>query len=276
MRTNNPVFSRQASFQPQGQAPQYSQYGQGQQYGQAPHYRGEGFDPRQAPEPTERMTMDDVVTKTGLMLGVVAIVAAAAWMLVPPALTTAAWIVSALAALVVSFMVVGRRGVRPGMAMFYAALEGVFIGMFSRFMETMFPGIVVQAVMATFVVAALVLASYKFFGLKKHVNKMARGIMIATAAMAGVFLINFVLALFGVNTGLRSVGPDAGMLAIIVTLVAVVLAVANLMMDFSFIEDGIRNGAPAEQSWVAAFGVTVSMVWLYTELLRILSFFRQD
>ena len=261
MRTNNPVLNRSAAFNPQA--------------GQAPQYQGQGFDPYAAPRPVDRMTMDDVITKTALTLGLVVLTAAAAWILVPQALTSVAWIGSAIAALVVSFMVVGRRGVRPGMVMVFAALEGVFVGVFSRFLNQLFPGIVVQAVIATFVVAGLVLASYKVFNLNRQANKIARGVGIATAGLAVVYLINFVLSIFGVSTGIIGYGPNAGGLAFIVTAVAIVLATLNLLVDFAAIEDGVRNGAPAEQSWVAAFGVTVSMVWLYTEMLRLLSYFRQ-
>ena len=261
MRTNNPVLNRSAAFNPQA--------------GQAPQYQGQGFDPYAAPRPVDRMTMDDVITKTALTLGLVVLTAAAAWILVPQALTSVAWIGSAIAALVVSFMVVGRRGVRPGMVMVFAALEGVFVGVFSRFLNQLFPGIVVQAVIATFVVAGLVLASYKVFNLNRQANKIARGVGIATAGLAVVYLINFVLSMFGVSTGIIGYGPNAGGLAFIVTAVAIVLATLNLLVDFAAIEDGVRNGAPAEQSWVAAFGVTVSMVWLYTEMLRLLSYFRQ-
>lgn len=265
MRTNNPVFNRSAAFTPQA----------GYQTGQAPQYQGQGFDPYAAPRPVDRMTMDDVITKTALTLGVVVLAAAAAWILVPQALTSPVWIGSAIAALVVSFMVVGRRGVRPGMVMAFATLEGIFVGVFSRFLNQLFPGLVVQAVIATFVVAGLVLASYKVFNLNRQANKIARGVGIATAGLAVVYLVNFVLSMFGVSTGIIGYGPGAGGLAFIVTAVAIVLATLNLLVDFAAIEDGVRNGAPAEQSWVAAFGVTVAMVWLYTEMLRLLSYFRQ-
>ncbi|WOQ16061.1 Bax inhibitor-1/YccA family protein [Raineyella sp. W15-4] len=266
MRSNNPVLNRSASFNPRA----------GSQAGYAPQYQGRGFDPYAAPQPVDRMTMDDVVTKTALTLGVVVLTAAASWFLVPPALVGVAWIGSAIAALVVSFLVIGRRGVRPGMVIAYAALEGVFIGIFSSFLEGLFPGIVVQAVIATFVVAGLVLASYKIFNLNRFANRISRGLFIATGALAVVYLVNFVLSLFGVHTGLIGFGPQAGGLAFIVTAVAIVLATMNLLVDFAAIEDGVRNGAPADQSWVAAFGLTVTMVWLYTELLRLLSYFRSN
>ena len=93
-------------------------------------------------------------------------------------------------------------------------------------------------------------------------------------ALAGVFLVNFVLAMFGINTGLRAVGSNAGLLAIGVSILAVCLAVFNLVIDFDYVERGIASQAPAQESWRAAFGITVTMVWLYIEILRILSYFR--
>ena len=89
-------------------------------------------------------------------------------------------------------------------------------------------------------------------------------------------LVNFVLAMFGVNTGLREVDSGAGLLSIGISILAVCLAVFNLVLDFDFVERGIAAQAPAEESWRAAFGITVTMVWLYVEILRILSYFQQD
>ena len=99
-------------------------------------------------------------------------------------------------------------------------------------------------------------------------------VTIATLAFAGVMLVNFVLYLVGFNTGLRSVGSNAGLLAIGVSILAVCLAVFNLVMDFDYVERGIASQAPAQESWRAAFGLTVTLVWLYVEILRILSYFR--
>ena len=132
---------------------------------------------------------------------------------------------------------------------------------------------VVSAVLATFVTAAATLAVYKFFNIRVTA-KFRKMVTIGTMALAGVFLVNFVLAMFGINTGLRAVGSNAGLLAIGVSILAVCLAVFNLVIDFDYIERGIASQAPAHESWRAAFGITVTMVWLYIEILRILSYFR--
>ena len=121
--------------------------------------------------------------------------------------------------------------------------------------------------------AAATLAAYKFFNIRVTA-KFRKMVTIATMALAGVFLVNFVLALLGINTGLRAVGSGAGLLAIGVSILAVCLAVFNLVIDFDYIERGIASQAPAQESWRAAFGITVTMVWLYIEILRILSYFR--
>ena len=127
--------------------------------------------------------------------------------------------------------------------------------------------------LATFVTAAATLAAYKFFNIRVTA-KFRKMVTIATLAFAGVMLVNFVLYLVGFNTGLRSVGSNAGLLAIGVSILAVCLAVFNLVMDFDYVERGIASQAPAQESWRAAFGITVTLVWLYVEILRILSYFR--
>lgn len=293
-RSNNPVLSRSETFNGRsGQAqygqwqPQYSPYEQ-QGYSQQGYpqqgYPQQGYpqDPRGAqgyqPQPHRQqgpMTLDDVLTKTAIVMGALVLVAAASWVLVPAALTTPVLIVSALVGFVTVLMVTIRNRVNPVTSLVYAAIEGVFIGMFSRLFESYYPGIVVQAVLATFVVAGITLAAYKFGGFRVT-GRVAKVVTIATISFAGVMLVNFLLALAGINLGLRAglTGPVSG-LAILVSALAVVLAALNLVMDFDMIESGIRNQAPASQSWVAAFGLTVTMVWLYTELLRIISYFRR-
>ena len=100
------------------------------------------------------------------------------------------------------------------------------------------------------------------------------GFLVTSIGIAVMYLVNLVLSLFSVNTGLVAIGPSAGPLAWIVSAVAVALAVASLIMDFDYIEQGVRNQLPASESWRGAFGLTVTMVWLYTELLRVMSYFR--
>lgn len=280
----NPIFGRGEGFvkhspaQPRMQQgfQQYPQQGYAQ-----PGYAQAGFDQQvpqyQQPAPPTGavMTYDDVIAKTGVSLGVVFLVAAATFMLLPPALLMPAWIGAGIAGFITVLVVAGRRVISPVGLGIYALFEGVFIGAISKFFEFQWPGIVVNAVIATFVTAAATLAVMKF-GKIRVGQKFRQGVMIATIAFAGVMLINLVVSLLGINTGLRSVGPDAGLLAIGVSLLAIVLAVFNLVMDFDSVRRGVEARVPATESWRAALGITVTMVWLYVEILRILSYLRND
>lgn len=275
-----PVGYQQAAYQQQG----YGQQGYGQQgfpqQGYAPQgfpQQGypHGYDPQGSGQPVQnRMTFDDVIAKTAISLAIVAAAAALAWMFIPEALMFPVMLLSAIVGFVTVLIVTMRRNVSPVGVMAYAVVEGVFIGMFSRFFETMYPGIVTQAVIATFATAGVTLAAYKFFNIRVT-PKFQKVVFLATAGFAVAMLINFVLVLAGVDTGLRTVGGGMSLLALGVAALGAVLAVLNLITDFDSVERGVASGAPAKQSWVAALGITVTMVWLYTEILRILSYFRR-
>lgn len=268
----NPIIGRPDAFVRHNEAaPQ--QYPQG--YGQPQQGYARDFQNYQQPaQPAGgRMTLDDVIVKTAMTLGIVLIAAIATFILVPPALLGPAAIVSAIVGFITVMFVAGRAKLPVGGVMFYAVVEGIFVGAFSKMFEGWYPGIVVSAVLATFVTAAATLAAYKFFNIRVT-PKFRKVVTIATMAIAGVFLVNLVLVLFGVQTGIREIGSGASMLAIGVSIIAVVLAVLNLIVDFDSVERGIAQGAPAQESWRAALGITVTMVWLYVEILRILSYFR--
>ncbi len=270
LRSSNPVLSRQDAFTPA--APQYGQQSpwanQPQGYPQYP-----GQTPVQAPE--GRMTFDDVVTKTAITMAILVLTAAAAWFAIPDTLMFPALILSALVGFLVVLVVAFRRVINPALVLVYAAIEGVFIGMISKYFEYLYNGIVAQAVLGTFAAAGVTLAAYKFFNIRVT-PKFTKIVIIATIAFAVAMLLNFVLALAGVNMGLRDDGTGpVSLLAIGVTLLGAVLAVLNLVLDFDYIEKGIAMGAPAKESWRAAFGLTVTMVWLYIEILRLLSYLRR-
>jgi uncharacterized YccA/Bax inhibitor family protein len=249
LRSSNPILSKRDAFTPA--APQY-----GQGYGQQP-YQGYpaqgGFGGPQSPwnnAPTQqagqgRMTLDDVITKTAVTIGILVVAAALAWTFVPDGLIGPAAIVSALVGFVVVLLVSFRRVVSPSLVIAYAAIEGVFIGMISKVFEYTYSGIVAQAVIATFFAAGVLM------------------------------LVNVVAVLLGFN-GLRGgVDGSVGPLAWLISGVAIVLAVLNLVLDFDYVERGVEMGAPANESWRAAFGLTVTMVWLYIELLRLISYIRR-
>jgi len=292
----SPAFAAQPTYQapPAAPYPGYAPpgYPQGYQGYPPPGYQPgyPGYQPvapeptwqAPGPEPTDQkvMTLDDVLTKTGLTLGSTIIVAIlAVWAVrafqVPIAAFATAGFVCGLAVIIVPIIVATRRRVGPGLAMVFAVLEGVFLGTISLIFELVYPGIVIQAVFATFVAAALTLVAFRF-GKFRLSTRMRKVVMMSVFAYAAVALINLVLYFFGINLGLFP-GPygPVSVWAWLIAGVGVVLAVLSLVNDFQFVEQGIANRAPATESWRAAYGLTVTLVWLYLNLLRILSYLRR-
>lgn len=275
LRSSNPILSKQDAFTPA--APQQGQYGQAP-YGYPPQgYSPYGQPAPQAPAqvPEGRMTFDDVVTKTAVTLGLLVITAALAWVLVPPALYFPGLILSGLVGFVAVLVVSFRRNVSPPLVLAYAAIEGVFIGLISKVFESQYAGIVPQAALATFFAAGATLAAYKFFNIRVTA-KFSKIVVLSTIAFAVLMLANFVFSIVTGGPGLRGgiVGPVSP-LAMGISAIAIVLAVLNLVLDFDYIEKGVAMGAPARESWRGAFGLTVTMVWLYVEMLRLLSYLRR-
>jgi uncharacterized YccA/Bax inhibitor family protein len=165
------------------------------------------------------------------------------------------------------------RMANPVLIVTYAVVEGVFVGLVSKFYENIagYHGIVLQAVVATFGVFFLMAILYK----TKVIRATPKFVRFMVAALAGVFaviMINLVLSLFGVSTGLRDNGP----LGICFSLVCIVIASLSFILSFREVEEGVRMGLPERYSWVAAFGILVSLIWLYLEVLRLLSFLQGD
>jgi len=276
LRSSNPILSKKDAFTPA--APEYgSPYSPGG-YGQSPHGYHQvpeaGY--RQPPvDSGARMTFDDVVTKTAITMAVLVVSAALAWYALPANLMFPALVASGLVGFLVVMVVSFRRTINPALVLVYAAIEGIFIGMISKYFEYLYSGIVAQAVLGTFAAAGVTLAAYKFFNIRVT-PKFQKVVIIATIGFAVAMLLNFLLSLAGVNLGLRDDGTGSvSLLAIGVSLLGVVLAVLNLVLDFDYIEKGVAMGAPAKESWRGAFGLTVTMVWLYIEILRILSYLRR-
>ena len=284
MKTSNPVLARLGQAAERERAAGYAQpgpYGQPgypqqypqQQYPQqpyAPPYPG-GYGPPVAPPPVPPMTLDDVVVKTVLMLAILGASAAAAWVLVPDSLIGVAWIGAAVVGLVLGLIISFSRMANPALVVAYSVIEGVFVGMVSKAFESLYDGIVLQAVVATFGVFFLMAMIYKA-RIIRATPKFARIMVAIMAGLFGVMLVNLVLALFGVNTGLRDGSP----LAIGFSLVCIVVASLSFVLNFADIEEGVRMGLPQRYSWTAAFGIVVGLVWLYIEILRLLSYFQGD
>ena len=297
MRSTNPVLSRSDAFTPgyrqtgfQDPGPQqYAQPGYGpQQYGQ-PVYGAQPWGAQQSYGPQSWgqqpsgyasqgqtpavMTINDVLAKTGTLFVVLLAAAAVSWLFLPAALLYPVAIVSSLVAVVTSIVVTVRHSTSVPAIMVYTVAEGLMLGAWSRVFEYLYPGIVSQAVLGTLAATAVVLAAYRYLGVRVT-GRLRRIVVLSVIAYAVVALVNFVVVLLGGSLGLTEIGSSAGMLSWLFAGIGVVLAVMCLLMDLEECERGVRMGAPAKESWRAGFGLMVTLVWLYTNILRILSFFR--
>ncbi|OBK78886.1 Bax inhibitor-1/YccA family protein [Mycobacterium sp. 1164985.4] len=230
------------------------------------------------------LTIDDVVTKTGVTLAVLSAVAVVSYFLVAQNIGLAMpfTLVGALGGLVLVLIATfGRKQDNPGIVLSYAALEGLFLGAFSFVVANLMVSgvsagaLISQAVLGTIGVFAGMLVVYKT-GAIRVTPKFTRFIVASLFGVVVLMLGNLVLALFGVGggegLGLRSGGP----LAIVFSLVCIGLAAFSFLIDFDAADQMIRAGAPEKAAWGIALGLTVTLVWLYIEILRLLSYFNSD
>jgi uncharacterized YccA/Bax inhibitor family protein len=266
VKTSNPVLARLGQAAERERAAGAAPAGYG-----TPYPTGAGYPA--APPTVQPMTVDDVVMKTVALLAIVGVSAAAAWILVPDALLGVAWIGAALVGLVLGFVISFSRMAHPALVVAYAVVEGVFVGMVSKTFESVlgYDGIVLQAVVATFGVFFLMAILYRAKVIRAT-PRFTRALIAVIGGLFAVMLINLVLSLFHVDTGLRSNGP----VGIIFSLVCIVVASLSFILSFHEVEEGVRMGLPQRYSWVAAFGILVSLIWLYLEVLRLLSYFQGD
>ncbi len=216
---------------------------------------------------TGRMTMDDVVIKTGLMFAVLVSAAAANYFVFQnPLLTFGGMIAGLVLGLVISF----KQSTNAALMLTYAGLEGLFVGGISRYFETAYNGIVAQAVLGTLSVFGVALFAYKS-GRVRVTPKFRRTALIAMGGYLVFCIINLIASFAGVGDGW---GFRQGPFGIAIGLFAVTLAAVFLILDFDFAEQGVRNGIPERYSWLAAFGLVVTLVWLYIELLRLIAILR--
>ena len=282
MQSNNPVFRRSEAFNGASTNAYGNQTYPGngaahQGYGQAPAYDQPQYG---APTTTGRpMTIDSVVQKTGIALGVVIVFATLTWWLTPP-ITDAeiagsligAMTIGSLGAFALSMVNSFKRVVSPALVIAFCALEGVALGALSKFFDAYFgDGIVSQAVIGTFAAFAGTLAAYKFFNIQVG-SKFRTFVIAAMFGMVGLGLLEMVLGAFGNQLGLFGFGS----LGLLFAIAGLVLGVFMLILDFDFVEQGVAAGIEERESWRAAFALTVSLVWIYTNLLRILAIFSQE
>ena len=231
--------------------------------------------PAASPLQTGRMTYDDVIVKSAGLLAVIVTTAAVAWFLFPG--NALVMIVGLIGGLVLGLVNAFRREPSRGLILGYAAFEGLFLGGISLFFEAAYGGIVLQAVLATFATFAATLALFSS-GKIRVTPKFTRTVLIAGAGYLLFSLVNLGLMFFGALDnpwGLRGASIMGIPLGVVIGIAAVVLAAAFLVMDFDAIKRGVEGGIPARFSWSAAFGLVVTLVWLYLEFLRLLAILRE-
>jgi uncharacterized YccA/Bax inhibitor family protein len=217
------------------------------------------------------MTIQGTVNKTGLLLLFVVVAAAWTWGLYHSEAPQNAypWMMGgALGGFVVALVTIFKKNWSPISAPIYALLEGLVLGGFSAVLERSYPGIAIQAVSLTFGVMFVMLLAYKF-GIIRATRGFKLGIIAATGAIALVYLANMVMTFF-FHTQMSFL-YSASPLGIGISLVIVIIAALNLILDFDMIETAARMGAPKYMEWYGAFGLMVTLIWLYMEILRLLS-----
>jgi uncharacterized YccA/Bax inhibitor family protein len=282
MQSNNPVFRRSEEFN------SANTYGNQTYAGGGAPTAGYGLPTTPDGRVGAPMTIDSVVQKTAISLAVVIVTAAVTWFLTPDlkeladdpdaniAPLFAALTIGSLGAFALSMVNSFKRVVSPALVLAFCALEGVALGAFSKLIDSMFStpdsgNLVVQAVIGTFAAFAGTLAAYKIFDIKVG-SKFRMFVIGAVFGMVGLSLMELVLGMFGDNFGLFGFGA----LGMLTAIAGLVLGVFMLILDFDFVEQGVRNQIPEVESWRAAFAMTVSLVWIYTNLLRLLAIFNSD
>jgi len=268
MRSSNPVFSRSEGFNGQtvgfNEHPTHTELGRG----------------------TGRMTLESVIEKTAITAGTLVLTSVIAFVFIgnmigdtgqsfDRAIATAGTLsmVGALGGFVLAMVNSFKKVVSPALVLAYAAIEGLFVGAFSWFVSVQFAGgqldLIFGAVLGTLAAFGGTLAAYKFFNIQVG-NRFRKVVIASMFGFVALGLLDFVLSFFDKSFGFNGFGT----MGLISSLVGVVIAVFMLILDFDFVERGIAAGLPERESWRAAFGLTVTIVWLYIELLRILAILR--
>jgi uncharacterized YccA/Bax inhibitor family protein len=255
LRSSNPVFTRGAFDIP----------GQGRS----------GMPPTPTPEELARLyrqpdslTMDDVVIHTLGVFAILAVTGGIGWALVAPGVAIGAGLVGLALSLVISF----RRQISPALVVVFAAVEGLFVGSISRIYEDAFAGVVVQALLGTGLVFVSMLAAYRSRRLRAT-PRMAR---IVYGVLTGVVLISLADLVIRATTGSHMpIINDPSPVGILFSVVVLGVAALQFILDFDYIERAIAARAPRREAWRAAFGLLIGFIWVYLEMLRLISKLRQ-
>ena len=217
---------------------------------------------------TEQMTLGGTVNKTALSLVILMATASFIWNrgANDPALG-ACIMVSVIAGFIIALATVFKQAWAPYTTPVYAAAEGLALGGISVVFEARYPGIVSQAVFLTFGTLGALLIAYRS-GVIRATENFKLGVVAATGGIALLYFLSFALGFFGINVPLIH---SSGTFGILFSLFVVVVAALNLVLDFDFIEQGVERGAPKYMEWYGAFGLLVTLVWLYLEILHLLA-----
>ncbi len=220
------------------------------------------------------MTYDDVFMKSLLCFGVLLVGAAVGWFV--PMLALPAVLVAFVVGLVVAF----KKEPSPALTLTFAAIEGIALGGISRMFEYAYNGIVMQAILATLCVFAVMFALFRFRVIRNS-PKLMKFLLITVGGYAVFSIVNFLFAMFsGGAMNARTIDITLfGItmpLGVIISGVAVILGALTLITDFDMIERGVRDRIPEKYSWMCAFSLMTTLVWLYIEILRLLSYFRSN
>lgn len=273
MRTSNPVLTRLAEDAQRERLAAGQAGHQPQVFGQPTGYDSAHGTTGAPPVATRPMTVDDVVVRTIGLVAMVVAAAGAVWLLTEPADGLAFAFPAMIVGLVLGLVIAFARVTNPFVISAYAVVMGVFLGAISQWFNTVFEGpLVMQAVVATLGVFLLMGFLYKS-GRIRATPKFIKFMVGALLGAGAVMLINLGITLF---TGEPTILRDGGPIAIIVSLVFIVLAALSFILSFHEVEEGVKAGLPERYAWACAFGIVVSLIWLYVETLRLLSYFSGD
>jgi uncharacterized YccA/Bax inhibitor family protein len=268
MATNNPAFKNPAFTQPNASAFAV-------QTASATELQDMYNRPAAGPVQADRMTVEDTIMKSGIAFGVLVVGALAGWALgaTMPALIFGAAIIGFILAMVNIF----KKEPSAPLILAYAAAQGVFVGGISYIFEAMWPGIVIQAVLATLTVVGVTLALFAS-GKIRASKKATKILLIAMVGYLVFSLINVGMQMFGLTDnafGLRSEEIFGIPLGLILGVLCVIMGAYSLVLDFDFIQKGVQNRAPRKFGWSGAFGIMVTVIWLYLEILRMIAITRE-
>lgn len=264
MALTNPAFSTNPAFQNNGQA------------AAAATLSAENLEqmyeaPSATAANTDRMTIEDTINKTAIAFGLLVAGAVVGWMV--PAL----YIPAAIAGFVLALVNIFKKKPSPALILSYAGVQGLFVGGISAFFESRYPGIVVQAVIGTLAVVGVTLALFAS-GKVRASAKATKIFMIAMFGYLAYSLLNVILVWTGVTSSAFGLSSDVKFfgipLGVVIGVVVVIMGAYSLVLDFDFIQRGAATRLPRVYGWTGAFGIMVTVIWLYLEILRLLAISR--